>query len=123
MGFNTFLKQRMRKEPMGVLDHPFIRMQRMQWRYSGKRKWVVVVFTLMFLGSNALELLNPYIIGTLFNVIQLQGASPDFLSQVFFWISLLLVFNVAFWCLHGPARVLERTNAYLVKKNYQVNPD
>ena len=92
----------------------------MQWRYSEGRRAKVVLFVLMFILGNIIYLIEPYIIGKIFELIQLNSTSPDFLWTFFSLISLLFLTNLGFWMFHGPARVMENNNAYLIQRDYQM---
>jgi len=90
----------------------------MQWKYSYGRKHIIVIFFILFLIGNVISLLEPYVVGMIFNTIQLDSDSENFMSKLIFFISMLLVISIGHWCFHGPARIIERKNSYMIKKNF-----
>lgn len=89
------------------------------WRYAGEcRKYVVLAVVLKVI-SEIILLMEPLVIGRVFNSIQFSVSDPYFLSQVIKSFCLLLVIMLAFWAFHGPSRILEKRNAFFIRKNYK----
>jgi len=65
-------------------------------------------------------LLWPLIIAKVLNLIQEQGVTSSNLWTIFWWFFALIVLNAIGWALHGPSRVLERENAFLMRTNYKI---
>lgn len=90
------------------------------WRYSEGQRKVIMRFSAMFIIAEGVSMvLQPLIIATMMNVVQKQGltgASVKFLLEL---LMLGLVVELFFWSLHGPARVMERVNAFTVRANYR----
>ena len=89
----------------------FLTLLRASWRYAEGRRWIVVVYTALFLGANALLLVEPYVIGRLLTTIQTMRDIPDPPRVLAVLFLALIALQFAFWCLHGPARVLENAVA------------
>jgi ABC-type multidrug transport system fused ATPase/permease subunit len=53
------------------------------------------------------------------NRIQDQGVSAENLPVLLFYLSLLVAGDAVYWIFHGPARVIENKNSFLVKANYK----
>ncbi len=58
-------------------------------------------------------------IGEILNTIQLEGVSRDNIETLLFLVFLFFLIDVGFWAFHGPARVIETKNAFLVRANYK----
>jgi ATP-binding cassette, subfamily B, bacterial len=98
--------------------NPLVNLLRHTWHYSfDAKKWFVVFVAFSAIG-NAIWLLQPIVIGRIFNEIQFA----DQKNQVMFIaysVGLLVIINIFGWIFHGISRVLENRNAFLVRKNYR----
>lgn len=88
------------------------------WRYSDGRRGRMLLYVLMFLGANIVLLLEPIVIGALLNTIQQITTVQDPLYRLSILFGLMIGIQVAFWILHGPARVIEMTNAFHTKNAF-----
>jgi ABC-type multidrug transport system fused ATPase/permease subunit len=98
--------------------NPLINLLKYSWHYSfGTKKWFVffVIFSII---GNIVWLLQPIVIGRIFNTIQFaQGG--DQVRFIAYSAGLLIILNVIGWFFHGLSRVVENKNAFLVRKNYR----
>lgn len=62
---------------------------------------------------------DPLIVGALFNVIQKEGVNAENFSYILFLLALFPARSLLFWIFHGTARVMENTNAFIVRANYR----
>ncbi|MDP1814559.1 MAG: ABC transporter ATP-binding protein [Leadbetterella sp.] len=76
---------------------------------------MLVVFSAI---GNIIWLLQPIIIGRIFNTIQFTGRE-DQLRFITYSAGLLIIVNIVGWIFHGISRVIENRNAFLVRKNYR----
>ena len=91
------------------------------WIYSkGNRKWLITYF-LMFLIGNLFFVLEPLAIGRVFNIIQESGVDSDNFYKILLFLGVFVLLRLAFWLLHGPARVIENKNAFIVRANYKMH--
>src|SRR5262249_35651923 len=71
------------------------------------------------------SLCDPYIMGRLLNTFQAgfegQGTNLRILNDIYFLLALYFLLKALYWVFHGPARVLERLVAFVVKANYKSN--
>lgn len=89
------------------------------WKYAGElRKYVVLAVALKVV-AEIISLMEPLVIGRVFNSIQFFTSDPSFLPQVIKSFGLLLVITLAFWIFHGPSRALEKRDAFFIRKNYK----
>lgn len=98
--------------------NPLINLLRYSWHYSfGMKKWYVFFVVFSALG-NIVWLMQPIVIGKIFNNIQFaQGENQ--VHYVAYGVGLLILINVVGWIFHGTSRVVENKNAFLLRKNYR----
>lgn len=101
--------------------NPILNLFKYTWRYSAGNRRKVVLFVLMSLLANGIQLFEPVILSRAFNQVQLAPNDPGLLKYVISNVSLLLLITLTFWMLHGTSRVIERGNAFLVRKNYKLD--
>ena len=104
---------------MILRNNPIVNLFRYTWRYSvGTKKWVVI-FILLSVVSNLIWLLEPIIIGRIFNSIQFSADDPKLLGFIIKNLLFLILTTIGFWTFHGTSRILETKNAFLVRRNYK----
>jgi ATP-binding cassette, subfamily B, bacterial len=90
------------------------------WRYSEGRRKSVVCFSIMFVIAKAISrVFLPLIIAAMFNIIQKQGLTTASVKLLLELLLLGVVVYLVFWSLHGPARIIERKNAFKVRAHYR----
>lgn len=100
------------------MQNPLIYLFQKMWRYSeGNRKNVVLYISMSVIAS-FISALEPLIVGLLLNSLQTQGLNQSNLPHLFLLLGLLPLLEIVFWCFHGPSRVMENKNAFLVRANY-----
>ncbi|MFT4310474.1 MAG: ATP-binding cassette domain-containing protein [Candidatus Woesearchaeota archaeon] len=99
------------------MQNPVFHLVQKFWTFSaGNRVWVVV-YTAMFLCAQVFAFLEPLLIGWLLNTIQQEGLSN--ISKILGIAGLYILIRFLFWCFHGPARIIERKNAFFVRAQYK----
>lgn len=106
---NTFMKRK----------NPFLNLWRQTWRYSIDNRKKVVAFVIFSSLGNIIALMQPVVIGRLFNIVQFDR-SENILRLIFIYVLIFVALNMISWIFHGLSRVWENENAFLVKKNYRV---
>lgn len=107
-----------------LLKNPIAFLAAKCWRYAGKRRPVLVIYTLMFIASMSVELIEPYVIGKIINSVQ-TGVNAASISPARLWtdissnLYLYFFLKLIFWTIHGPARVIERYTAFHVAAAYK----
>lgn len=71
---------------------------------------------LMFIGANILFSLNPLVLGWF--VSKAQNDTTHILQFAFMYVGAYIILKFLEWCLHGPARVMERTLAFNINRNF-----
>lgn len=82
------------------------------WKYSAGRRWQVVLYVTMSVIANVIWLFEPYAVGKILNGVQTASVSDDPMGMILFYLILLMLLNAGSWAFHGPARVIERQNAF-----------
>ncbi|MFA7308438.1 MAG: ABC transporter ATP-binding protein [Patescibacteria group bacterium] len=100
-------------------QNPIVYLTKKLWKYSEGNRRAVALYFCMFLISASSSFLEPLIIVKVLNILQERGLTPTSMPEVMAYLSLFVVLIIVVWSLHGPGRVMERTNAYIVKANYK----
>ena len=101
------------------MDNPIFFLMRKMWKFSEGNRPRVVLSVFMLIIANAISLLEPLIVAKILNTVQEEGITFANLHIFFILLSLFILQTVAFWVFHGPARVLETCNSFLVRANYK----
>ncbi|MDO8566303.1 MAG: ABC transporter ATP-binding protein [Candidatus Moranbacteria bacterium] len=101
------------------MNNPIFFLARKMWKFSESNRSRVVLYFFLFVAANAVSLLEPLIVAKILNTVQEQGITFANLHTFFILLSLFILQTIAFWIFHGPARVLEECNAFLVRANYK----
>jgi len=94
------------------------------WEYSAGDRRGVIFFSVLFAVANAVVFLEPIIVARAINIVQDDIVQHNLVTYGGFlhacwWLSLLVMTEIIFWSCHGPARILERNNAFRVRVNYK----
>lgn len=106
---------------MFMKNNSIINLFRYAWQYSKGRRKRMVIFIIFSLIGNLIWLLEPIIIGRVFNAIQFAANDPKLLSHIIKNLSFLILILIGFWVFHGTSRIIEQVNAFFVRKNYREN--
>ncbi len=104
---------------MKYKDNPIVFLTRTAWNYSKGNRPNVFLYVSLFFLANAVAFFEPLIVGWILNIVQEQGITSESLPLLIGLSSLFVGVSVAFWMFHGPARVIERNNAFFVRANYK----
>ena len=90
------------------------------WQYSQDNRGKVVWYWIMFIVANTITMIGgPLVFAKLMNTVQQEGITSGNFRMLIGLLMLTLVFELFFWSLHGPARCIERNNAFKVRLNYR----
>ncbi len=93
------------------------------WKYADTYRGWLVTYLVMFAIAQAIELIEPYVIGKVLNAVQANvGAGADakkLWHDVCFYVGIWFAITPTVWLFHGPGRVIERKVAYHIKANYK----
>lgn len=102
-----------------IANNPIVFLLKKMWEYSkGNRKAVVLYMVLSAL-ANIVGLIQPVIIGVVLNNIQNNGLDSGNIGTIILYLSSIIFFSLLFWAFHGPSRVIERNNAFMVRANFR----
>ena len=104
---------------MSFKDNPIVYLTLKTWEFSKGNRKNVVLYVLLFFCAHTINFLEPLVIAKVLNIIQEQGITTDSFSTIVMWLTSILVLYVGFWLFHGPARVIELKNSFLVRANYK----
>lgn len=99
------------------MANPIIYLTKKWWTFSKGNRKNVALYTSLFFIAQMFSFFEPLIIGLLLNTIQEQGLSN--ISFVLGIALLYVVLRLGFWIFHGPARVIEISNAFYVRAKYK----
>lgn len=99
--------------------NPLINLFRYMWHYSFGSKKIVVFFISFSTIGNLIWLVQPIIIGRVFDSIQFANQKNP-LSFIAYNVLIFILLDVVSWFFHGTSRVAENKNAFLVRKNFRL---
>src|SRR5579863_2586724 len=98
------------------MANPYISLLRTAWRYDRSERKKYVLIYVMFLASNLIWSLNPLLFGWFIN--KLQTDSHNVLHYATLYVAGYIGIKFLQWCFHGPARVMERSLAFHLSRNF-----
>ena len=104
---------------MSLKNNHIIYLTRQMWRYSKGNRKNVVLYVFLFICANAVSFFEPLIVALILNTIQDRGINSESLPLLIAYAFLFIAVEAAFWAFHGPARIIERKNAFLARANYK----
>ncbi len=101
-------------------QNPLSYLLRKTWQYSDGNKSKIVLYWAMFITANIVELVpGPIIWAKIIDVITKQGITKENIGLLLTLLSLTVLIDVLFWGFHGPARLIERINAFKARASYR----
>ncbi len=104
---------------MLLKNNPVVYLTKEMWKYSKGNKHNVVLYLILFTIANLFQFLNPLVIAKMLNIIQEKGITSESFPAISLWLSFLIALTLGFWLFHGPARVIENKNSFIVRTNYK----
>lgn len=99
--------------------NPLVYLLQKMWRYSeGNRRNVVLYIALSTIGT-VIALGETLVVALMLNTLQEQGLNSGTFPRLIWYLVGIILINIGFWVFHGPSRVIEQTNAFLVRANYK----
>lgn len=98
------------------MANPYISLLQTAWRYARREKRRYVLVYAMFVGANLAYAMNPLLFGWFVNKIQFN--STNILYYTLLYVGGYIGLKFLQWCFHGPARVMERTLAFNLSRNF-----
>src|SRR5438067_13801058 len=98
------------------MKNPYISLLQTSWKYAQKERRKFVLIYVMFISANIIFSMNPLLFGWF--VGKVQNDSAKVLYYTFLYVGGYIGLKFMEWCLHGPARVMERTLAFNLSRNF-----
>ncbi len=90
------------------------------WQYSAGNRKNIILYVFLFTIVGILDILvEPMIWSHILNRIQKGEVTQTNVYEIIALLGIILVNVIVFWAIHGPARVLERNNAFKIRTNYR----
>ncbi len=103
-----------------LATNPLVYLFKTNWKYAEGNQKKIVMFWVMFIAANAIDsIIQPLIYAKIINVITLEGITNESIITLFSLLAAVIVVELAFWSFHGPARLIERENAFLSRIGYR----
>lgn len=98
------------------MKNPYLSLLKTAWTYARtERKKYLLVYAL-FIGANLIFSLNPLLFGWF--VGKVQNDTQQVFHYTLLYAGAYLGLKLLEWCLHGPARTMERTLAFSISRNF-----
>ena len=98
------------------MKNPYISLLKTSWKYAQRRRKRFVLIYIMFLCANLIYSMHPLWYGWF--VGKIQGDSNKVVQYSLLFVAGYFTLKFTEWCFHGPARVMERTLAFQLSKNF-----
>jgi ABC-type multidrug transport system fused ATPase/permease subunit len=104
----------------GERQNPLLYLFSKTWQYSAGNRQNIVLYWLLFIVANTFDMiLQPLVLAKVMDTIQKEGVVSANITFICELLLATLVIDIFFWAFHGPARVIERANAFKAKANYK----
>lgn len=104
---------------MKISNNPIIYLAKNIWKFSKGERHKVVLYFILFIIANVIKFVEPLLVSQILNKIQLEGITAANISSILISLLVFPGVSIAFWIFHGPARVIETKNAFLVRANFK----
>lgn len=104
---------------MAFSDNPVVYLTRKEWEHAKGNRRNMVIYAAMLTIANCINFIEPLIIAFILNVAQEQGITAQSVPRILWGLGLYILMTLLFWAFHGPARIIENRNAFLVRANYK----
>lgn len=98
------------------MKNPYISLLSTAWKYARDQRRKFVLVYLMFICANIIVSMNPLLFGWFIG--KLEKDSTHILKYTIIYACSYLGLKLAEWSFHGPARVMERTLAFNLSRNF-----
>lgn len=100
-------------------NNPLWYLFRKTWEYSAGNRKNVTLYTVMFIIAESVDtIFSPLIAVKMIEVLTIQGINTESIGTLYICLGLILLRVMVSWAFHGPARCIERNNAFNVRVNF-----
>lgn len=96
--------------------NPYVNLLKVAWKYARDEKRKYLLIYSCFTVTNLINAARPVLYGWFINSIQKEGWKV--LEHAWIYAGIYLGLNVLEWTIHGPARVMERSLAFSLGRNF-----
>src|SRR3989338_1312908 len=105
-----------------VKQNPLWYLFSQTWHYSAENRKNVVWYWIMFILAESVDtIFSPLVWAKMIEVLTVRGVNSESMGTLYLCLGAVLLRLVVTWGLHGPARCIERNNAFKVRANYWRN--
>src|SRR5882757_8565072 len=98
------------------MANPYISLLKTAWRYARRERRKYILVYAMFVCANLVYAMNPILLGWFIG--KLQQDTTHVLRYTLTYVGCYIGLKFLQWCFHGPARVMERTLAFHLSRNF-----
>ncbi|OLY95009.1 ABC-type multidrug transport system, ATPase and permease component [Cnuella takakiae] len=98
------------------MKNPYFSLLGTAWTFAGNKRKTYVLVYLMFFAANLVAALNPLVFGWFVNKVQTD--TQQVLRYTLLYAGAYFGLKLLEWSLHGPGRVIERTLAFHIGRNF-----
>lgn len=104
---------------MKLSNNPILFLATRLWKYAESNRKKVIFYVLLSIIANGVSSLWPLAMAKLLNVVQTRGVTNESLPALLIYLGVFFLISFMFWMFHGPSRLIEQKNAFLVRANYK----
>ena len=104
---------------MSFKDNPAVYLVRKTWQYSKGNRHMFLLYVFMFIIANSITFLEPLIVAKILDIVQEEGLTQASFHSLLWYSFAIVLMYLGFWAFHGPARVIEKKNAFIAAANFK----
>ena len=98
------------------MKNPYILLLRTAWKFARQERKKFLLIYFLFFCAHIIALMHPLLFGWFVGKIQSDDSKT--VSYAYLFVGCYFALKLGEWCLHGPARILERTLAFNIGRNF-----
>jgi len=98
------------------MKNPYVSLLQTSWKYAGSRRKTFVLVYAMFLIAQIIAALHPLLFGWFIGKV--QADTGNVMQYTLLFVAGYVGLKFFEWCFHGPARIMERTLAFHLSRNF-----
>ena len=98
------------------MKNPYSSLLKSSWKYAGKDRKKFILIYVLFVFANIVYSMGPLLLGWF--VGKAQKDTSRMLEYTLLFISSYFFLKFVEWCFHGPARIMERSLAFTLSRNF-----
>lgn len=98
------------------MKNPYISLLKAAWKYARRHRKKMLLVYAMFIVANVIYSMNPLLLGWF--VGKAQEDSSKVWTYSIYYVCAYVSLKLIEWCFHGPARVMERSLAFQISRNF-----